>query len=284
MGKEKVVLIAVLALVTGLILLNIPQGRSAVDPEVTSLPYLVDHGNVSIKAGSLFAQNLQISTIEKSTTEKSLRGMGQVIALANHSASLGSNSLAWAELDPGLSHSLGINFASWKKVSPGLAVGVVWISSNYRSQIHPGEKLEVSLYGLEKTTTPGAILFIGKDNESSSRIPVIFRLNAAKNWYPGTNCAVHFPLLHGLAFHLSSTALLHEGANEYVMKEINPGQFVPENVSIIGESGGSTEVIGNFKPGDRVIQNGAILLKPVLQTLLNAGSKPEKISDQPQVL
>jgi cobalt-zinc-cadmium efflux system membrane fusion protein len=160
-----------------------------------------------------------------------------------------------------------------------MAIGVVWAPPELLKHIAIGQPIAIGRYGLRRSQMPGTVLSIG-DNPMPSpdgtlTVPVLFRLGSGQTWYPGTNCEVEFPIGVGKAFHLPSTAVLHEGSREYVFKELGSGEYAPQSVAIIDESENSAEVLGNLKPSDRIVARGAILLKPILSVLLNQPQAPE---------
>ena len=234
-------------------------------------------GRLSLKAGTPFAGHLEVITLREAGKDSSpFRMVGQIIALANPSQTLVKNiGVNWVELDPALSKSLGFLPSSWSQVTPGKAIGFTLVPKIFLSQIQQGERVDVSRYGLKVSSTHGSVVVLkpsdteSRKNDQSSRTPILFQLPDGREWYPGTNCEVEFPTINLHPVRVPSTAILHEGLQEYVFKEVAPNEYMPELVSIVSEMPDSAEVTGDLHPGDRLINSGAILLKPLLHSLLS---------------
>ena len=87
------------------------------------------------------------------------------------------------------------------------------------------------------------------------------------------NCVVTFQNLQNSIVKVATTALLHEGVYEYVLKEIGPYQFIPQVITIGEGTPDEVDVIQGLAPDDKVAMRGAILLKPVLHELLQKETK-----------
>jgi hypothetical protein len=236
-----------------------PQNIPTIDP-VT----FVDD-SVQITPGSKFMNQLQVVPVGVAPGgERKLRTVGQMAAIANASGELLGKTISWVTLDPALILSLGLNLSD--KAPVGFAYGVTSISKNYRDEIHPGEKVEIYRYGLRQNSTVGSVISVkaASNNEDS----VIFSINRGEDWYPGTNCQVEFPLVQKQAVALSPLSMLHEGLREFVMKETGPGLYTPEEITVVNETRDQVYAIGNLSPGDRIIESGAILLKPLIHQIL----------------
>lgn len=251
---------------------------AAIDPENHALPYEVKDGQILIQANSAFAGKFKVAPVQLVAGAKKLKSIGQVIALANHSPSLSAgDQLSWVELDPHLSTQVGLKLNQIAKPSIGIAVGMSWVPSSYLGKLKEGQKITVFRYGLQKTSVSGSILSLGKpsfsEEEGVARFVVLFRLDSGQTWYPGTNCQIEFPIPGSTTAQVPSTAILHEGVQEYVMREVTPGKYEPQTISIVSENAGSAEILSQLQENDRVIETGAILLKPVLPELLKSVSK-----------
>ena len=68
-----------------------------------------------------------------------------------------------------------------------------------------------------------------------------------------------------------SDGVLHIGDADYVLIAQDPGLWRVTEVQVGERSGDSVEILGGVKAGQRIIGNGAILLKPlVVQALLRS--------------
>lgn len=242
-------------------------------------PYSIEGHQIIIDPNSVFSSRLQVVTLQpglnESHSSSHLKRVGQIVALANHSPNLkDGGKLSWVELDAELTKKLGLHFDQLIHGTPGLAIGLVWVPQSYLGQIHAGQNVHVFRYGFSNAPTSASILSVGKPQfvgeEGVPRAPIVFRLTSGQTWYPGTNCQIEFPLKDAATTQVSTTAILHEGVQEFVMKELSPGHYEPLSVSIISEQSGMTEILGDLRPGDRVVQSGAILLKPVLPELIKS--------------
>ena len=70
--------------------------------------------------------------------------------------------------------------------------------------------------------------------------------------------------------------MLHEGAREYVLKETSPGHYVPVEITVLNETRDQVYALGNLAPDNRVVERGAILLKPVVHQILAAAPVPAR--------
>jgi hypothetical protein len=235
---------------------------------------------ISIDMNSPMLKYLETAPLEDShAASRKLAAVGQIIALANDSDELQGSNVSWVELDPEISRSLGFSFGPERKAKIGEAFGVVDIDSAYEKQLRPYEALSISRYGLLKTYASGMVVSILKPLSSSASsegqpIQVVFEIPQGLDFYPGTNCEVDFPISIGRPVNVASTALLHEGRQEYILKYLGQGHYHPVPVFVLDTVDEQVLVIGNLKPGDRIVSRGAILLKPLLHQVLRQLNHP----------
>jgi hypothetical protein len=235
--------------------------------------YRAETGRISVSGASPFLKHLElIHTDSQENEDAVLKGVGQMIALANSPGDLGESGLSWVELDPDLSARLGLGLKSRQSARVGTAIGLTSVPSEYAGQIHAGQEVDISRYGLSKTEVRGVVAQVRNSNSESSFTEVIFQLAHGQDWYPGTSCEVRFPLFHVRTVNIPTTAILHEGTQEFVLREVGRNEFMSAVVSIVDETPDRAHVIG-LNPGDTVIGSGAILLKPILHELLSAQRK-----------
>jgi hypothetical protein len=225
---------------------------------------------IQIASDSKFMGQLQTVQLGKAPGgERKLRTVGQMVALANSSGDLTHSEVSWVTLDPDLAHSLALPLG---KIAPvGNAYGVTSVARSYLADIHEGEKVEIYRYGSKQNSATGTVTAIrALANEESNSI--VFLIRGGQDWYPGTNCQVEFPLVQRQAVSLSPLSMLHEGLREFVLKEVAPNQYQPEEITVVNETRDEVYALGNLAPGDRVIERGAILLKPAVHQMIKSES------------
>lgn len=225
-------------------------------------PISIKDGAVQIQPGSKFMEQINVVTVSPAPGgERKLRAVGQMVAMANPSGDLVKEEVSWVLLDADLAKSLALPLA--KAAPVGLSFGVTSLPTGYRNEIHPGERVEIYRYGLKQGSTAGTIVAIRKGTGESSQDLVIFSVLHGLDWYPGTNCEVEFPLVHRQAVAISPLSMLHEGLREFVLKETAPGRFRPEEITVVNETKDQVYALGDLAPGERVVERGAILVKPI---------------------
>jgi hypothetical protein len=241
-------------------------------------PTIVNNDKVILIHDSPLLSRLQIlKASEDPTKSRSLLSVGQILASANPSGELTGSKLAWVELDEEVSKSMGIHPQSLKNAKIGDAYGMTVVEPEYSGKIHVGEKIKVFQYGLKKSETTAVVTGVRKspknDGSDENDLKVIFKLSGGQAWFPGTNCQVTFPMIQHHPIRVPTSALLHEGLREYLVQEVSPGHFSTRGVTIVDSGEDSVLVIGDVKPGDRIVGQGAILLKPLLHHLIAQDDK-----------
>jgi hypothetical protein len=234
--------------------------------------YSVQNDQIIVPDDSPFRKHLEV--IKAKAPEHNdvvFNTVGQIIALANSSSALSGTQLSWVELDPTLSAMVGIHLKLFSAAPIGTALGLTTIPSEYKEQIHAGEIVDISRYGLKKSDVHASIIRIEPRPGDKNSSFVVFRINKGQAWYPGTNCEVKFPLLHMQTTTVPTTGILHEGYREFVLKEASPGHFKVQPIFIVDETPASAQIIG-LKNGDSLIGSGAILLKPELHNFIQQQS------------
>ena len=80
---------------------------------------------------------------------------------------------------------------------------------------------------------------------------------------------MEFPLIHHAAVAISPLSMLHEGLREYVLKEVSPGHSEPVEITVVNETSERVFALGNLVAGERIVERGAILLKPLVHQILS---------------
>ncbi|HEX4048652.1 MAG TPA: hypothetical protein VH309_12485 [Elusimicrobiota bacterium] len=230
-------------------------------------PYDVAGGRLDLAPDSRLLAHLEIIGVGKAAAEsREYRAVGQIIALSNASGSLAGERSGWVELDPALSASIGLELDG----RAGTAYGLTTLPAESAASLRPGQRLEISRYGLKDARVPGRVVRVVPSRAGGDRADVVFRFERAQDWFPGTSCEVSFPVLAGRPVRIPTTAPVHEGASEYVWKESSPGRFEARSVSFVDSTPDEVAVLG-LEPGDRIVASGAILLKPLLRRVLARG-------------
>jgi len=226
----------------------------------------IQEGQIQVALDSPFLKHLEVAVVGPAEAQgRQFQVVGQVVALANSSDELTGSKISWAELDPDLTRSLGLTLPTDGSVAPGEAFGVADLPGEYAGQLARGDSVSVARYGLRKFEMNGRIMSVRAATDGSG-IRVLFRLGSGEEWYPGNNCEVDFPMLRSHPVSVPTTALLHEGAQEYLLQQTGPGRFRPRNITILGEVG----------PSSRIVSRGAILLKPYLHSVLRGRAAAAK--------
>ncbi len=231
--------------------------------------YKVEGDQIVVPNNSPFLKHLEV----KKTTQTPLgdvvfKTVGQIIALANSSGVLSNSEISWVELDPDLTILIGLHLGAFAKSPLGTAFGVTSVPDEYSKQIRPGQSVEIARYGLKKTEVTAFVVKIEPRKEDHGSSYATFEIRQGQDWYPGTNCEVRFPLLHVQAVGVPTTAILHEGLNEFVLKETSLGHYRLTPVFIVDETPDSAHVMG-LSFGDSIVASGAILLKPELHNFVH---------------
>jgi hypothetical protein len=242
-------------------------GRSAEKSYDPDSAISIESGQIQVAVDSPFLKHLEVAVVGPAQVEgRQFRVVGQVVALANSSDELTGSKISWAELDPALSRSLGLTLPTDGSVGPGEAFGVADLPGEYAGQVARGDSVSVARYGLRKFEMSARVMAIRPASGDGDGIRVLFRLGSGEEWYPGNNCEVVFPMLRSHPVTIPTTALLHEGAQEYLLQQTGPGRFRPRSITILDTVDQSALVIGEVGPSSRIVSRGAILLKPYLHT------------------
>lgn len=231
----------------------------------------VQSGQIVVDPASPFLKHLEAGPVAAAGAQgDSFKVVGQIIALANSSDALSGSTVQWAELDPDLSRELGLHLDNAGSVPVGKAYGLVELPVEYRRQVARGDSVAISRYGLRKYETLGRVASVLPAPDGEAWMRVLLDIPAGGEWYPGNNCEVAFPLLRSRPVSVPTTALLHEGSQEFLLEETAAGHFKPLGIVILDTLGQSALVSGPVVPGMRIVSRGAILLKPFLHAILRS--------------
>jgi len=227
----------------------------------------VSNGQIVVDPASPFLTHLEAGFAQKAPPQgKQFWVVGQIVALANPSDSLSGSSIQWSELDPDLTRELGLRLG---RAVEGEAYGMAELPSDYTGQISRGEEVTVALYGLRSHSGPGRVVSVLPSPRDPDWVRVVLRVGPGQEWYPGNNCEVAFPL-NGSPALIPTTALLHEGSDEYVLQRTGSNSFYPHRIIILDTEGPNALIMGPVTAGTAIVARGAILLKPYLHRILRA--------------
>lgn len=245
------------------------QNCSGHQDNTIQAPVHVSENMIHIRPDSKFMEQLHIISLSGSRgEEQKLKTVGQIVAMANLSGNLARNGISWVTLDPAVIRTSGLSLS--ESARAGISYGITTVNSNYINEIHRGEQVIINRYGVKHNSVTGNVVSIRKTDGSENENCVIFVINHENDLYPGTNCQVEFPLVRRQSVALSPLSMVHEGLNEYVLKEISPGKYKPVKITVVSESTNKIYAIGDLSGHDRVIERGAILLKPVVHQLFES--------------
>jgi hypothetical protein len=226
----------------------------------------VSKGQILVAADSPFLKHLEAGVAGQAPPQgKVFWVVGQIVALANPSDELSGSSVQWSELDPGLTAELGLKLKG--PAEEGEAYAMAELPSDYAGQVAPGGAVSVSLYGMRAHAGAARVFSVLPSPGDADWMRVVLKIRPGKEWYPGTNCEVAFPLRGSPAL-IPTTALLHEGSDEYLLQRTGPGSFQPRRIIILDTQGFQALILGPVTAGTPIVARGAILLKPYLHRIL----------------
>jgi hypothetical protein len=254
------------------------NSRRPADVSINKPDVSVSDGGILVRPDSRLLNHLQIMNVKSGVSERSgFRMIGQIVALANPSSierssaedNQAGNGISWVELDPALSKNIGLDLKALDSAKAGEVIGVTALPMAYAKKVSGGQKVKIAHYGLYHETETGTIIAVRLTKSWwGDSVPVIFRLDNAQEWLPGANCEVTFPLISSQSMSIPTTALLHEGLYDYVLKAEAPNRFVPTRVTVEEESPDRVEILTGMSRQDKIVGRGAILLKPYIHQMM----------------
>ncbi len=93
-------------------------------------------------------------------------------------------------------------------------------------------------------------------------IPVLFRINNTKDWIPGAFVELYIRTQGSQpVITVPRKAILEEMGNHFVYVQLTPEYFEKRQVNIGRTDGAHTEILSGLKGSERVVVNGAVLVK-----------------------
>lgn len=230
-------------------------------------------GRLKIRPDSRLIGKLEILPARASGQQGGLRMIGQIVALANPSAGPSGPKIDWSTLDPEVLSNVQLRLDRLS-AQVGDVIGLTELPRSYLGRVSPGKRVQVARYGVT-SQTQGRVLFARPDIHWGEDVPILFKIEGDPAWLPGSNCEVIFPLIRSQAVKVPTTAILHEGIHEYVLKQAGPQEFVPRAITIGEGDPDEMEVVTGLFPDDTIVGRGAILLKPFLHQWLILQGHPD---------
>ena len=201
-----------------------------------------------------------------SETDRSLKEVGQIIAVKSRVPFEESVKFDWSELDPALTRKLGINLNTVGKTINSVALGVSYMPRVYGSVVRVGETVKLGRYGLEKAHLPGRIVAVVEPPDQDT-MAVVFEMTNSENWEPGISCDLEIASVRMNSVKVPAHAIVHIGTEEYVLKKM-ADRLLIRHIALLDENKKTVTVAGDLAPNDEVVARGAILFKPIMQRQL----------------
>ncbi len=136
-----------------------------------------------------------------------------------------------------------------------------------------GQACEARFYGLPHQLFRGVVRSLAPAlSEEHRTLRVFFELNdQAGQLKPGMYADIGLGTDPRRAILASSDAILHIAESDYVLTEAGSGLWRVTQIQVGERSGARVEILGGLRGNEKIVGNGAILLKPlVVQALLKA--------------
>jgi len=237
--------------------------------------FQLEPDRVKVDPGSGLLNHLEIIALGTySSRQVAYQSVGKMIALSTPSDELVGPRTTWIELDSASTHAAHLSLSP---EAAGTAYGVTSIPAEFLSQIKSRHSIRVKHYQVAEPGWEGTIVKVLPTADPNTA-DVVFRVPHGNDLYPGTGCEVKFPLVHAVAVKVPSTALVHEGVDDYVWQELSPGTYAPRKVSLAEGTADEVILSSGISADSKIIGRGAILLKPELKPILNLAEEHQRAS------
>jgi membrane fusion protein, heavy metal efflux system len=167
----------------------------------------------------------------------------------------------------------GVDPALLERVPTGAALVMADVPEVRLGLVAVGQACEARFYGLPAHVFKGVVRSLAPALSPERRtLRVFFELDDhVGQLKPGMYAEIGLGTDPRQAVLAPSDGVLHIGNADYVLIAQDPGLWRVTEVQVGERAGDSVEILGGVKGGQRIIGNGAILLKPlVVQALLTA--------------
>jgi multidrug efflux pump subunit AcrA (membrane-fusion protein) len=167
----------------------------------------------------------------------------------------------------------GIELETLDQAKAGTVLVVAEVPESKIGEIQDGHSCYASFYGFPGRKFPG---HVGRPapilSEQGRTLRVPFELpDPDRQLRPGMYAEVALGTDERDALFAPSDGLLHIGAVDFLLVETTASLWKPTPVHAGEPLGGRIEILSGVKAGERVMGNGAILLKPLILQALQKG-------------
>lgn len=244
---------------------QLSKTRELTAAQLNSQGKMVDRLRKLVATGTEAARDL--SAAEASLLQTQLEGQKAVfeaesaLTQATHGHADFERHLLQAGIDPALLQKVPAGASLVMADVPEVRLGLVAV----------GQACEARFYGLPDQVFKGTVRSLSPALSPERRtLRVYFELNDAENRLkPGMYAEIGLGTDPRSAILAPADGVLHIKDNDYVLTEAQTGLWQVVEVQVGERIGNRVEILAGLNGGERMIGNGAILLKPlVIQSLL----------------
>ncbi len=258
------------------------QDRTEVAFDEKQLAKIKELSAASVKSHKAIVQRLQKLVSGGTDTQKDLASAETELA---HAELQGQKEVFEAEatLQKGLTtrNSLvrklaqrGVEVDTLDNAPAGTVIVVAEVPESKIGEVQDGNSCSASFYGIPGKTFPGHVgqpAPVLSPEGRTLRVPFEV-LDSQRQLRPGMFAEVALGTDERDALFAPADGLLHIGTLDYLMVEVTPRKWQATPVRAGEPLGGRIEVLSGVKAGQRVMGNGAILLKPLIVQALQKKS------------
>ncbi|MGZ0076335.1 efflux RND transporter periplasmic adaptor subunit [Methylomonas sp. EFPC3] len=250
---------------------QLTKTRELTAAQLTSQTKVVDRLRKLVATGTEAARDL--SAAEASLLQTQLEGQKAVfeaesaLTQATHSHADFERHLLQAGIDPALLQKVPTGASLVMADVPEVRIGLVAV----------GQGCEARFYGLNNQVFKGTVRSLSPALSPERRtLRVYFELNDPDNKLkPGMYAEIGLGTDPRTAILAPADGILHITDGDYVLTEAQTGIWKVTEVQVGERAGDRVEILDGLTGGERMIGNGAILLKPlVVQALLKIQQSP----------
>lgn len=175
----------------------------------------------------------------------------------------------------------GIDPALLQKVASGAALVMADVPEVRLGLVAVGQACEARFYGLPNQVFKGTVRSLSPALSPERRtLRVYFELNDAESRLkPGMYAEIGLGTDPRSALLVPADGVLHIMDNDYVLTEVRTGLWNIVEVRVGEQVEGRVEILSGLHGGERIVGNGAILLKPLVVQALLMRQNPPKNGD-----
>lgn len=250
---------------------QLSKTRQLTAAQLTAQTKAVDRLRKLVATGTEAARDL--SAAEASLLQTQLEGQKAVfeaesaLTQATHSHADFERHLLQAGIDPALLQKVSVGAALVMADVPEVRIGLVAV----------GQACEARFYGLNNQVFKGTVRSLSPALSPERRtLRVYFELDDPENKLkPGMYADIGLGTDPRTAILAPADGVLHIADGDYVLTEAQTGIWKVTEVQVGERAGDRVEILDGLTGGERMIGNGAILLKPlVVQALLKMQQTP----------